>query len=277
MKKSVLYFPYMRVPENEWFTRVLLYWDEVGFIVPSEYAEIPERLGDYTAELMRVNLLKPVLPKKYIHQIPRFEASFLKMINQNPVIKARKGVALRRGETSKIHIEKFSPLVFYLVDEGLAEEASYPWFEVETLTADLFMAYLASVLGNCRDLQMEPTSDHMQSLSVFMKSPEIAADSSAVIDQLRVGILENVLPAPTGRVSPQELADFKQENIELLRGFRNHVESTLIDIACINDRQLRNRKLQLFQDQIENEKAKLLAKMKKRRWPRLAFGTLGDC
>lgn len=35
MARKVLYFPYISVPESAWFTRVLLYWDEVGSIVPS--------------------------------------------------------------------------------------------------------------------------------------------------------------------------------------------------------------------------------------------------
>ena len=104
---------------------------------------------------MHFDLLKPVLPKIYINQIPRFSSSFIEMIDKNPVIAKRKGVALAHHETFKIHIEKFSPLAFELVDRGLAKAADFPWFEVEALTADLYMAYLASVLGNCRDLEME--------------------------------------------------------------------------------------------------------------------------
>jgi hypothetical protein len=36
MADAVIYFPYIRVPDNEWFTRVLLYWDQLGTIVPEE-------------------------------------------------------------------------------------------------------------------------------------------------------------------------------------------------------------------------------------------------
>jgi hypothetical protein len=35
--QNVIYFPYIRVPESEWFTRVLLYWKQVASIVPYEY------------------------------------------------------------------------------------------------------------------------------------------------------------------------------------------------------------------------------------------------
>jgi hypothetical protein len=33
MADSVLYFPSIRVPETEWLTRVLLYWDTVAMRV----------------------------------------------------------------------------------------------------------------------------------------------------------------------------------------------------------------------------------------------------
>src|SRR5438034_425180 len=39
MSQNVLYFPYIRVPDNEWSTHVRLYWHQVGSLVPSEYVE----------------------------------------------------------------------------------------------------------------------------------------------------------------------------------------------------------------------------------------------
>ena len=92
MADRVLYFPYIRVPENKWFTRVLLYWDEVGSIVPSEYVDEPEGLGRYMAALVKEGQVTPVTPGAYIHKVPSFEESFLKMIDNNPVIKGRRGI-----------------------------------------------------------------------------------------------------------------------------------------------------------------------------------------
>jgi len=34
MARKALYFPYIRTPDDPWFTRVLLYWDAVGTILP---------------------------------------------------------------------------------------------------------------------------------------------------------------------------------------------------------------------------------------------------
>jgi len=126
MADRVLYFPYIRVPENRRFTRVLLYWDQVGSIVPSEYVNDPGGLGRYMAALVKEGQVKPVTPRTYIHRVPNFAESFLKMIDDNPVIKGRRGIALQKQETFTLHIEKFSPLVYELRDMGLARETDSP-------------------------------------------------------------------------------------------------------------------------------------------------------
>lgn len=83
MLGKVLYFPYIRVPENVWFTQVLLYWDKVGSIVPSEYIRRPEKLGSYMGELVQADLVKPVVPPDYTYKIPRFREAFLELVDQN--------------------------------------------------------------------------------------------------------------------------------------------------------------------------------------------------
>jgi hypothetical protein len=42
MADSVLCFPSLRPPENEWFTRVLLYRDQVGTILPQGTTPQPD-------------------------------------------------------------------------------------------------------------------------------------------------------------------------------------------------------------------------------------------
>lgn len=183
MADKVLYFPYIRVPENVWFTRVLLYWDEVGSIVPSEYIRVPESLGTYMRELVQAELVKTVVPPDYTYKIPRFREAFLELVDQNQIIANRRGIALERNETFRIHIEKSGDaLAEALYDRGLARPAGYPWLEVEKLTADLFMAYLASVLGKLEDLQMNPITDRADTLSVFSKSPQNILDPIALVD-----------------------------------------------------------------------------------------------
>lgn len=57
MGDAVLYFPMIRPPESAWFSRVLLYWDKIGTIMPAQYSEDHEFLGAYTSGLLREGLL----------------------------------------------------------------------------------------------------------------------------------------------------------------------------------------------------------------------------
>src|SRR5262249_48314870 len=68
----VLYFPYINVPRSEWFTRVLLYWDSIGCILPEESQPYergrvrqhhhPDRSWEFTQELLSEGLLEPIYP-----------------------------------------------------------------------------------------------------------------------------------------------------------------------------------------------------------------------
>lgn len=273
MADKVIYFPYIRVPENKWFTQVLLYWDEVGSIVPSEYIKHPERLGKYTGELVRAELVKPISPGSYIHEVPRFEEGFLKLIEENQII-AERMFALEHRETVRIHVEKFSPLIYDLCGMGLAQEAEDPWFEVERLTGDLYMAYLASVLGKSQDLMMEPITDRANSLSVYSTSPENISHPTDILSDLRIGVLEGILPAPAERIPVSELVKFKNLYFDLLSRFRRHVELSLIDIALIPDNNLRDEKVRLFKNELIDQIEEIREKMRERCWHRIVLGTV---
>ena len=81
MKNKVLYFPYINVPNSDWFTRMLLYWDEVGAIVPYDYIEYPEKLREHTRSLVEACLVRQVIPGEHIHRIPSFRDSFSEYLN----------------------------------------------------------------------------------------------------------------------------------------------------------------------------------------------------
>jgi len=274
MADKVLYFPYIRLPESKWFTRVLLYWDEVGSIVPSEYFDNPEGLGKHMGALVQEGQVKLVTPGDYVGQVPRFEGAFLEMIDKNPVIKARRGIALEKHETFQIHIEKFSSLVYDLGDMGLAREVNSPWYEMESLTADLYMTYLASVLGKAENLKMEPITDRTQSLSVYSASFENISKPIDIFRDLRMRVVQNILPAPTRGIPVLDLVKFKTRHRDLLRQFRRHVESSLIKIAATSDKDLRTEEARLFEEELKEQIDQILTLMRKRHWPQITLGAM---
>ena len=273
MANKVIYFPYMRVPKNEWFTRILLYWDKVGSIVPIDYVYHPENLGKYMQELVKAELVTQIIPQNYIHSIPRFKEAFIELINRNQIITSSHNTIKERHETFLIHIEKLGNIADELCDKGLAKPKNYPWYNIEKVTAELFMAYLAAVLGRLNEIDMVPITDSIEYFSVFSKETSRGFDSITLMKQLRMEVLEGILPAPAGSVSIKELADFKSRYINLLSQFRRRVESFLNEVPLISDKNMRDERVRIFKEETREEINEIRSRMHERNWPKIVFGT----
>jgi hypothetical protein len=274
MSGKALYFPYMRVPTSDWFTRVLLYWDEIGSIITSDYREDAERLGPYTTGLIEADLVRPIIPAAYTYQIPHFGDAFLELIDSNEAITSRRGQSLQPSNLFRIHAEKLGEITDGVERRGLARQGAYPWFEVERTTADLFMAYLASVLGKVEQVAMDPITDNESALVNFTDSPDRDIGANALLQRLRLSVLDSILPAPDHDLEPSEIAAFKERHGSELRRFRMEVEGALLEAATLSDDTLRSRSLRLFQDNAKDQVDELVARMNERNWGRLIFGSL---
>ena len=273
MADNVLYFPYICVPNNEWFTRVLLYWDEVGSIVPDEYIRRPEELGSHMTDLLQEGLVRQVIPYDHIPKIPRFSEAFIDLVDNNPVVATRRDIPLKRQPTFQIHMQKLGNVAAGLCDRGLARAADYPWYEVERFTGMQFMAYLAAVLGQLKELAFVPATDEVQYLEAFSSEEHTEAARTVLKERLRATVLEGILPAPAEGVGASELARFKSHYADLLHRFRGRIESLVVDVAATHDLVSRTERLHLIRDELGDEIEELGARMRESRWPRIVFGT----
>ena len=274
MAEGVLYFPYIRVPKNSWFTRVLLYWDQVGSIVPSEYVEKPEALGPYMQELVQAELVKQVFPSQFVNDIPNFTSAFIELIDNHSTIQQILQKPHEMMTTTRIHIEKFGDeLADQLVLRGLAKRTDNYLYDVEIVTANLFMAYLASVLGRHPQNQMTPISDKFESLRPFsVAQPRLS--NVELVNELRATVLEFLFPAPTESISVGQIADFKSKNSPLLERLRLRTEAHILELSTITDHETRAQRLSLLKKELKEDITELRSKMHERNWPRIVFGTL---
>src|SRR5438876_3365601 len=60
--ETALYFPNIRVPEESWFTRVILYWDDAASIVPRRMHDSDVVLSGYMSELISAHLVRRIQP-----------------------------------------------------------------------------------------------------------------------------------------------------------------------------------------------------------------------
>lgn len=280
MRNKVLYFPYINVPNSTWFTRMLLYWDEVGTIVPYDYIEEPERFGEHTRSLVQAGLVTQVIPGIHLHKISHFTESFsnyLESLGAELEIrrKAFKGL-LGERKVARVHIEKMNDIGHILVDMGLAEKRKYPWYFLEPQTGIEFMIYLAATLGNLDDLHCMPITDEFGYLHdyIYSSSPDMLPEQK--ISSLRLQILDGVFPSPNKPLTANEIADFKNKHGNTLSDFRRKVERELITLAEIDDNNLRQRQLDLFMGEAHESIEEIINRLNESGYNRLTLGKIGS-
>lgn len=256
-----LYFPHIRVPDSSWFTRVLLYWDEVGAIVPYDYVRDSDKLGPYMLQLMKESLVRQVIPGEYLPQVPDFKQRFLgyiDAIDRHPI----EGLEV----WPRVHMEKLQRIGQELVDRKLAVRDIDPWFKLEPATANDFMAYLAGVLGQVTEF--DPVTDKQQGLLPFLGQADLRNAP------IRRCFLEGILPAPAAGVSPGQLATFKSKYIKDLRRFRTHIEDQVSRLSVIQDERELDYTIKAVISEMSSEIDELVARMSESKWRQINIGRL---
>jgi hypothetical protein len=274
MERRALYFPHIAPPEDAWFTRVLLYWDEVGTIVPTSVHGDPRYVTPAMKALLDAKLLRSVPPDPTM-PLDEFARGFLALLERNPP--ARR--PLTPATVAHVHVEKLGEeLVRRLQELGYARaghrEGRGMWFDVEKQVATDFMAYLALAL-TAHDATTDPVTNREESLAALLGTDVGGAGAGARrVGAITEAVLREVLPAPSETIPPHELVDFKHRYGDQLRNFRREVEGRALEIARIDDPGLRARQAVRDTEDLVEQRDELAARMTERRWPKIVFGTI---
>jgi len=230
-----------------------------------EYAKDTSKLDKYMHNLVEEGLVKQIIPSRYIDaKIPNFAGAFLDYVD-SPSYPIPQG-ALKRSKlpTFQVHMEKLSSIGDELCKRGLAWIQNLPWYNIETYTANQFMAYLAASLGKLPEIKSEPITDNTKNLSSFAPKYHPAGKLHPRIDEMRTIVLNQILPAPSSDINPREIANFKENHKRELTRFRNKVESFLISATAIEDLSLRMDNIKQFVAQTRDDVSELSELMKSR-------------
>lgn len=276
MKEKVLSFPHINPPMAPWFTRALLYWDEVGAIVPYSFVMNPEGLDESTRSLIQAGLLKQVIPGFHIWQIPRFSESFLEYLESlGPELDHRRTVFGSPNHLGTcIHVEKLDRLADELWALELATKRDtgpppkYNWIRVESTTGKEFMCYLASAIGRLDGLGYMPFANERAFEQQFIESSTPKGTVENKVSPLREIVLSDLLPAPSAALHADFIQKFKDLHGDDLRRFRNRIESEIVQIADMADDGLRHRRLELFIQDAKDQVEVIQARMTEFGWAR---------
>jgi hypothetical protein len=163
LPESVIYFPYIQVPQSAFITRLLLYWDEVATIVPDEWAfSAPayrnRLLGDFASVLVDAGLVTMAVPTYELHAALTPFVQYLEELPEPE--KSRRASDFKGGECVLVHRAKFvhEGLLPKLKELGFSCEATgedikasrfpesepWMWLRVERSTTREFMTVLAA-------------------------------------------------------------------------------------------------------------------------------------
>lgn len=285
MADSVLYFPAIRPPDNEWFTRVLLYWDRVGVILPAELAEDHAFLRPYTSALLKEKLLVSVAPEPsfWWGEAHDHVSAFLNLLDPD----GRDPLGIREVPTTqrawvRVHLTKIGDgLAERLQQCDLAKEPSTRaqdgsrWIDVEQRTANLLMAYLAVLVGKDKEVGMVPITDSETAISAFTTLPTQDRPIDTDLQPIRYALLRDILPGPAAGVEPARLAAFKHDHAELLTRFRIRVEKLVEDLAQVPDQRLQAKMVETVRSELNVELVEIERRMSERRWPMAVRGAIG--
>jgi hypothetical protein len=255
---------------------VLLYWDDVGSIVPEQ---LRGRFTPYMRELTEVGLLTPIDTGRWGYEIEGAGMELLDELDQTGETE-RRSVALGQAvRVPVIHSLKFGGhrLVDEFVERGLAERADrahHGWFRVEEKTAGEFMTRLARVLGE--KYRMDPITDRPAPLASVGISVSSAAEAGLAdaLAEVRMPVLEAILPGPVHPVPPDELKKFKKQHASLLQPFRQRVDAKLVAVAREDDPEARELLLEQARHELVSERDEVSAAMRTFGWRSIARGIM---
>ncbi|POS00631.1 hypothetical protein Q361_1394 [Flavobacterium croceum DSM 17960] len=269
--KNILYYPYINIPKNDWTVRTLLYYDNIGTIVPQEYIWEPEKSYDsFMWELVRMSLVTPINPievfanpwevtKPFITQISEKKLSLEKAQSRFKESDKHTLINTQKFRTAKIHADKFDNEVFYSLENlGLAKRDDGNWYSVETKTADQLMKYTATLVG--MKTNRIPTTDEMR--------PRFFSSRNFKYQRKRETILENLIPFPE-QINLHKLLNFKENHSELLAALTNKVEKLVLDDQIKEGTDLFNENIR----ELVIRKGELTAKMNESQLGNIIFGT----
>lgn len=222
-KKTILYYPTITIPTGPWLRQALLYWDEIGSIVPLN--DFDQRtLVPYSPDiewLGNQGVFRPFSPQLISRQGGRVVDDFEDELSdaiRSPDFRKLLPEVSKRQFSARVHKDKVSDEVYEVLKrKHLAQEKRHDpdWYYFENAMALLYMAKLAKYLAAGDE---QPTL-----LGTDLREYEHLNFRTRVLDNGVVSLTAaflNVLPVPREDVSLDDILQFKRRRREHLLRFR---------------------------------------------------------
>ena len=273
-KKTILYYPTIAIPTGPWLRQALLYWDEIGSIVPEQWAKV----NNYPADidyLVGEGVFRPFRPETFIRPLG-FEAERKNLDREFRALvrsagfrrlrvsgKPKRDKHIRQKDFSQnwgIHNTKVTHQLYgFLEQEGLVRvDQEHPeWYLFEENTAFLYMSLLAKYVADVDAQSTVPGTD-LRIYEKLIYNSNSPGKGVACIDVR----FRNALPIPRGDVALPDIITFKRKRRDELLNFRQEINRFHKELSEAKDRSHVKDLVTDFSDSTEKRLSELGALLK---------------
>ncbi len=265
-KKSILYYPTIKIEDGYWLRNAILYWDEVASIVPG--ANYDEVNSNEVEALRSAGLYNPVFPIE-LQNNDELCIRFCEEVNKNLRYRRKWRNVRERNrrpeEYSLVHVEKMSMemgsmvhidkapamVLDMLIEEGVAlKNCDGPWINMRSQDAEIYMSVLARYLAAAHD-NMDIGTDK---ISKFYYPYVRNSTKQLENKQAYLGVaMQEILPMPAMDIPLEDIIRFKDEHMRQLSSFRQRIEDFQWQLRhCTNGEEVRER-IARFRREIADE------------------------
>ncbi|MES2748412.1 MAG: DUF6236 family protein [Bacteroidota bacterium] len=246
MNRTILYYPTIDIPRNNWLRHSLLYWDEVSSIVPKSWdGDFLVNLSPEIHYLMDEGQFRPIKPEDLITKADNWEqfenfqeefreivssAEFMNFVNRRQSRsfrihsnKIENNYRIHQNKVDdkyRVHSNKTSDSIYHFLRElNLASrDGENEWINFEENTALLYMSLLAKYLADIDSNQTTIGTDYY-TYEKFNFKRVSQSDGFPVVSFN----LNNVLPTPKANVPFERIIQFKKKRSDNLNHFKKTI------------------------------------------------------
>jgi hypothetical protein len=264
MRRTIMYYPSIAIPDGNWLRKALLYWDEVSSIVPRGVEYDLYSNSEILAELKNEGQYRPIYPDRLMNSeyFTDFEKECINKIRsyQKTLNNINNRANFRKNPTQlhneklinhyDIHRDKISYRMMELLKREEVISAKENWVSLDNDLAAIYMSTLAkysalsdvhfTVIGTDQIAAINNIYSirHLSKKPWHYKTPV-------------VNLSLNILPTPNNDVSYRKIMDFKMKNRDDLLAFRNIINDFEIQISsCESEYEMKEKSIK-FKEAIE--------------------------
>ena len=250
MVTTLLYYPTFKIPAHEWLTDALLYWDQVGSIVPERMKKVLNTPNiRYLMDEDCYRRFEPAPAFGQIQGASTFEAELTNRLDSPAFAQALANDS--GGQLWSVAFEKMTQQAWeILAARNLTADKHFTtsWLRVRRPAAIVYMGLLADRIAQSdENSYIKPSTDQELYEDLVFRGTDLATSLQAVSLKM-----QNLLPKAAPDTELRTLLEFKATRQDELAQFKSLISEYQVRIASCPDKQSAGLLLDDFKFKIES-------------------------